>query len=144
MSGFIIWFKEFFSETPTTPVQAQPKLVKKLIHTDKSFDVGVTTMAITFDDGREVHAKIYGNVNQFIYYYEPLKVLEPYVITSVDKYKSFLSSFNPSDHVKIVDDENNPTTAWTGRIANLEIYKTEPHEICYGVASVIEVADDSL
>jgi hypothetical protein len=121
-----------------------------IVYIDKEFEVGITTALVIFDDGREVHTKFYGSVDQFVdkvfLLYnipKPITVSEPYVTTSVEAYKAFLFNLDPNSIEKIVDDPQDPTVAWTGRVAHLEIVETVPHKITYRVSVLEEVKDET-
>ena len=147
------WFMST-SEEENSEKKDIPEVTRKQIkYEDKMYEVGVTTALVIFDDGREVHTKMYGYVKQYVYYEASYGFLRPtrnelivraaWVITSLEVYRSFLHDVVPDQLSKVVDDPNNPTVAWTGRIAHLEVFETLPHQVCYRTAYLEEIKDEA-
>lgn len=126
---------------PKKKVEAIPlKPLKKLVYTDFQYDVGVTTALVIFRDGREVHTKFYGWVDQYIFgpYVKggETTVCKTYVFSSIDTYKNFLNNLVAGQETKIVDDTLNPLYSWIGQVAHLEIVETLPYTITYKVGKL--------
>src|SRR5581483_1289972 len=97
---------------------------------------------VIFDDSREVHTKIYGEVDQYVDYpsygRKTYRVNTPSIWTSEEKYRHWLQHTKPDEFVKILDDPMTPEIAWCGRIIHLEKVETQKHEIKYQVARIVE------
>lgn len=140
------FFGDIFGKTePKDKARSKPKY--KFVYEHRTYNVGVTTALIIFDDGREVHTKMYGSVDQYLDHRfwgdEPEqkpKIRPAYVATSIDVYRQFITSFGPTEQHKIVDDPINPTIAWTGKIAHAEIVETATYEVTYVTA--VDVVED--
>lgn len=102
---------------------------------DQVFDVGVTTVLIIFNDGREVHSKVYGNVDQYVS--RSGIAYAPIVQSSETVYKQMLTSFDPNLPMKVYDDFLNPTVAWTGIVSHMEIHETSSYEVHFTVTKEV-------
>lgn len=132
------------SITPPPP-KRQIQVIK---YTDQMYDVGVSTVSVVFSDGREVYTKVYGEVSQYvrhsdrdIFFSKKEKTRAPvadaaYIDSSVSKFKSMLMSYDHSVPLKFVDDEKNPTVAWSGMVAHMELVETQPHEVGFRTATL--------
>ena len=106
-----LWFPSLF-ETKKVP---KPKLIKK------SVNVGVTTVKVTFIDGREFYTKIYGSVYGTVrpnVVYGSLEAAQESIRT--------YSNYGNLDKVKvtIVNDVHNPTISMIGEPIEFEIKDT--------------------
>lgn len=136
------WFKKKTAaqQQPTKIEEkkpAEPKKKTELVYRDESFDIGVTTVYITFSDGREVSTKFYGKVDQY-------DVDTPYVMNSKQFAQQFIMHIPTGQYVSVTDDLFNPIASWSGIIHNAEIHSTEEYNVTYPRAYRIEVKDDSL
>lgn len=129
---FLPWFKK-----PPKNKKQQDMLYSET----QQFDVGVTTVLVIFRDGREVHTKFYGEVDQYVRYPDgdgDIKVYAPDVITSLQSYQRNLRDLIPGYECKIVDDPINPTCAWVGMISHMEVISTASHVVEYKVQKLVE------
>ncbi len=138
----------WFWQKKEIEVPIEEQLIKnrqKLEYEDKTFDVGVTTVLIIFDDGREVHSKVYGNVYQYIDHPvsdgDIFRVLDVQVQRSEETYKQQLYNLGPDEVTKVYDDGLTPTIAWTGKIRHMEIASTDKYDIHFRVAKLVEITE---
>lgn len=130
------WFKQ--SNNQNTEPVVTPKLRYRVIYTTKERDVGVSTVLIIFTDGREVHTKMYGWVEQYVSsHYDPPMVGAVYGQSSEQAFKQWLLDLTPTEDRKILDDPRaDVPVMWVGRVSHAELLKTEPFKVEFKEASV--------
>ena len=126
------------------PKKVEPPAPRKKIlrYDNQEFEVGATTVLIIFEDGREVHSKIYGTVDQYVrtpfQHGDDYRAYPPSIQTSEDTYKNWMQNVSPNEPIKVFDDGLNPSVTWIGKIAHMEIHETVKHTVTHTVATVID------
>lgn len=153
---FLSKLAELFKDEEPVAVEAPKpvelkKRTKKLVSKKETVDLGVTSVRLTFQDGRELITRVYGKVDSngeqgedsFInidFYGKPktIEVEEPRAffnlykseqaaedfISRVGKGKRSYEEFLPPDNT-FVDCPRKPTVSFVGKVISAQIIKTE-------------------
>jgi hypothetical protein len=119
-----------------------PKKTYRLVHHEQTFNVGIATVLVIFRDGREIHAKFYGYVDQYISssWHVNGNVSPVYRVEGKEAARHFLRNLNMNEESKFLDDPINPTCGWSGLVAHFEILdEQQDHIVTYNVARAEEV-----
>lgn len=136
----------FKEEVPAPIIEQKPvelkKRTKKLVSRKEMVDLGVTSVLLKFQDGRELITKVYGNTNNAFgndgndeYFRERFRggsVLEP-VIEPMFSNRMNLSSEVSENYIREVEGEEGtyvdctrkPTVSFVGKVISAQIIRTE-------------------
>lgn len=144
----------FKEEVPAPAIEQKPvelkKRTKKLVEKRETIDLGVTTVKLTFQDGRELITRVYGfyrqktnsgcdEVKESVRTWMNTPVVEPtaedpVVVNSVLEAENFICKvgrgkrendvFIPPDNT-FVDCPRKPTVSFVGKVISAQIIKTE-------------------
>ena len=144
--------KRLFGRKPKVVaiVPAEPRYVtvKVLKDRQESFEIGRTTVKITFNDGRTFVSAVYGLVDQYVnngqsYCSSHGVELDPRVspvsvLRSLEMAQNLLKNIRGHEVVTYEDDSRNPRSATTGLVQSIEILKSAPYKVDHKVYFIEE------
>jgi hypothetical protein len=130
-----MWFKK--------KAKVEKKATKrKIVYKVEPFNVGVTSIRVTFTDEREFVFRQYGMASQYVNDDRQdnglnARVSDVQVYTSIKSAESLISN-SYTGQTSWLDDHKCPRMSLSGTVAKLEILGTKDFEEDFNVASVIE------